>query len=236
MMESSLKASWWLWWGNPLIQMHPDQKSRLYMPASAVEKLSYSDVESLRTTLGLAPIPEDGVVNAPYYGAVFLCEAVDLLESKQKLPALTFDEGFFKFSQAEWEERFQIQDKDHIRALITFSRSTPEELKPLIKKITLACSDHNRANKLTLLERTQIVLTIFLAFRFPVFSQRWLLNLSDAVLYVIDLVGDLESDVAIQYCNFIENEIPSLTDQIRRRYEVPEIDFKTLADYESQAL
>lgn len=235
MMDSSIKASWWLWWGNPLIQMHPDQKSRLYMPASGVAQLGYSDIESLRTTLGLALIPEDGVMSAPYHGAVVLCEPIDLLESKHKLPALTFDEGVFKLSQAEWEERFQIQDKDHIRALITFARSVPEDLKPLLKKMTLACGDQNRVGKLTLLERTQIVLAVFFSHRFPAFSQRWLLNLSDAVLYVIDQVGELEPDVAIQYCNFVEIEIPSLTNQITRRYEVPEIDFKTLADYESQS-
>lgn len=236
MMESAIKASWWLWWGNPLIQMHPDQKSRLYMPSNAVEQLSYVDVESLRTTLGLTLIPEDGVISAPYHGVVVMCEPVDLLESKLKLPALTFDEGVFKFSQAEWEERFQIQDKDHIRALITFSRGVPEELKPIVKKMILACSDQNRVGKLTLLERTQIVLSVFFAHRLPAFSQRWFLNLSDAVLHVIEQMGELEFGIAHQYCNFVELEIPGLIDQIRQRYAVPEIDFKTLADYESQAL
>lgn len=235
MMEPSIKASWWLWWGNPLVQIHPDHKKRLYIRTSGAKQLLYADIESMRATLGLALIPEDGVMTEPFYGVVAMCESVDLLDSKQKLPSLTFDEGVFKFGQAEWEARFQITDKDHIRALITFSRGVPEGLKLVVKKMTLACSDQNQAAKLTLLERTQIVLSVFFAHRFPAFSQRWILTLSDAVLHVIDQIGKLDAEIAHQFCNFVEPEIPSLIKQIRQRYEVPEIDFKTLADFESQA-
>ncbi len=236
-MEASIKASWWMWWGNPLVQMHPDQKKLFYVESSDTEETDYAGIESLRATLGLQLTPEPGIITAPFYGILVMFEPQDLLESQQKLPALTFDEGVLKFSSAEWEQQFQIQDKDHIRVLITFSRSLPEEIQPLVKKMVAACSawcSKNNAS-LSLEERTQIVLSVFFAHKFPEFSKRWFLNLSNAVLYVIDQIGEVAPETASLFCSFADSEVQSLITQINQRYAVPELDFKTLADYETEA-
>ena len=234
-MEPSIKAAWWLWWGNPLVQMHPDQKKRFQVSKSSEDQLDYSDIEMLRSTLCLGLIPDAGVVTPPYYGALVMLEPLDLIESKQKLPALSFDESVFTYSQAQWAERFNIDDKDYIRALMTFSRNVPDELKPFVKRLTDACNEHTRVGTLTLIERTQIAIALFCANQFPVFYQRWVLNLSDSVLYVIDKLRGSHPELEHKFCTYIQPEIQRLVDQICQRFTIPELDFKTLADFESQA-
>lgn len=235
-MESSIKASWWMWWGNPLIQIHPDKKKLFYVDQSGYEELDYTGIESLRATLGLQLVPERRIVTAPFYGMVAMFEPQDLLESQQKLPALTFDESVLKFSLAEWEQHFQIQNKDHIRALITFSRSLPEDVQPLVKKIVTFCADSSGINRdpLTLYERTQVVLSVFFGYRFPEFSKRWFLGLSDTVMHIVGQIGEVNAETLGQFCNFIDPEVQALVSQIIQRYTIPELDFKTLADYETE--
>lgn len=234
-MESSVKASWWMWWGNPLVQIHPDKKKLFYVDQPGYEELDYSGIESLRATLGLKLVPEKGIVSAPFYGMIAMFEPQDLLESQQKLPALTFDESVLKFSLSEWEQQFQIQNKDHVRALITFSRSLPEDVQPLVKKIVVACVGFPSGDRapLSLVERAQVVLSVFFGHRFPEFSKRWFLGLPDTVMHVVDQVGEVDPEILERFCTLIDPEVQALIQQINQRYTVPELDFKTLADYET---
>jgi hypothetical protein len=232
MMDSALKGPLWMWWCNPLLQMHPDQKKRLN-----VEKLSrsgtvaYKDIEALRATLSLQITPEPGVFSEPSYVLWALFEPEETNLVAPTICSLTFDDSIAKLSSNEWSELFGVHDKEHVRALLTYGKKAPENLKVLLARINSVCGDWRLSERFSLLERMNLLLSIFFICRFPGFGQRWFLNLSDKVLNAVEKIRENQSpDVMNAFCDFIQPEVEKLIAFIRKKHEVPELNFQALAD------
>lgn len=232
-MDSTLKSTWWLWWTNPLIQMHLDQKKRLIDSSSDEDSISYEEIEALRSTLRLEMLPEEGIISDPYIGLLSLLEDKHLYESHQKLSAVTFDNTILKLSPVEWDEKFDVKDKDHIRGLITFKRDAlNKSTQSIVQSIEQACENWEQEEGiLTFSERFKVVAALYLSYHYPCFARRWFLTLSDSVLFVMDRIRDVEDSVLQAFFKTVEPELIHLIQFLQKQYAVSyEPDFETIQE------
>ena len=111
-MSEASNAPWWLWWTNPMVKVHPDQKAHFTPEVRLSESvLSYDDIEQLRLTLELSLVPEDGIQNGPCIGYFALAEPQELASYRPNMAALTFDSGVVKLGPKEWEQYLELVTK-----------------------------------------------------------------------------------------------------------------------------
>ncbi len=230
-MDSALKSTWWMWWTNPLIEMHPDQKKRLIENSSDIDNITYEEIEALRLTLRLEIIPEQGIISDPIIGLLSIMEDKDLYESQQKLSAITFDNTILKLTPIEWGEKFDVVDKDHIRGLITFKRDVlNKNLQSIVRAIETACEVWEREEGyLSFSDRFKIVVALYLSYHYPCFARRWFLTLSDSVLFVMDRIIDVSESVLQEFFKIVEPELLELIQFVKNKYSANRnIGFETL--------
>lgn len=232
-MSEASNAPWWLWWTNPMVKVHPDQKAHFTPEVRLSESvLSYDDIEQLRLTLELSLVPEDGIQNGPCIGYFALAEPQELASYRPNMAALTFDSGVVKLGPKEWEQYFGISDKEHIRGLITYSKQAPEGARELLDNIVTVCGDWRKPDRLSVVERMMIVSGLFFRHRYPKFSNRWILGMSYKVVSAIDRLSGEDKGALDLFCDFLTPEIQEISESIKADYVIPEVDFGTLNDFE----
>jgi hypothetical protein len=228
-MSNSLSKLWWIWWGNPLNNLHPDNK-KIIDPHLRLSKrkYSYDEIGKLRKALNLSIKPEKEIIMQNKYGFVSFLDPEENIVYETWLSALTFDQRILEMSQTDWEKTYHISNKNQIRTIIQKSRSVPNSVIPLVNDIVKYSNPNNSTNIISIQKRTITILYIFFSFRFPVFAKRWRYSLPESITRVTEHLNLTELLVISEFCDFISSEIDNLIVKINDSQKIPDIDFTSI--------
>ena len=225
--------TWWLWWTNPLVKVHPDQRHHFTSEVQFADRTpSYKDISQLRSTLELSLIPEEGIHSAPFLGFFALADSKDISLFKTDMAAITFGPDIVKLRSDEWKNYFGIDDKERIRNLIGFNKKVPNEIAPLVQAIVEECGDWAAPDRLDVTERLLIIAGLFFKHRYPKFTSRWVLGMSYRVIGAVDKLSATDPAILDIYCDFLADEIASIAAAIKSDYEISENSFGPMPEEE----
>jgi hypothetical protein len=232
MNESTFKGPWWLWWCNPLMDIHEDHKFYFRPRELDLDKAEgYGKIQSIRNALQLSIIPEFGLINEPFYGLWAFLNSEHCKKIEPRLQALTFDDGILTLNTKDWDLMFGINNSEHVKSLISFKKKIPNTLAAIVSDFVSDSGNWRAGSSLTMFERLLLVGAVFYRNRFPEFFKRWILTQPNSVVKSVDKVCTKHSSESLDnLCNFLELEIKSIINVVLEDFKIDELNFDSEFD------
>lgn len=173
--ELQFGTQWWVWWSNPLIGIHPEQKLRLEIAPSVLSDIDYFQLLQLRSSLGLADVPEEGVLQKSDLRYLALASSIQLEAHFTSLAVWSMDSGILHARAQDWEASYGVTSQQTIREIIESRKDISNQLyvwhDGFVSQLRMLHSQPMHVNY-----RSILGLGIYLKSFTPLFYERWVLT------------------------------------------------------------
>jgi hypothetical protein len=221
--ELQFASQWWVWWSNPLIGIHPEQKVKLGLAPSASNDLDYFQLLQLRSSLSLADIPEEGMLQKPDLCYLALANSSQLEAHFISLAVWSLDSGILHARAQDWEANYGVTSPQTIREIIESRKEISSQLyvwhDSFAGQLRML---HSQA--LHVSYRSLLGLGIYLKSFTPQFYERWVLTQSATIQRVIGQLDPIPVDSQESADQWITPCLKNLIQEIQQAFPADDLE------------
>lgn len=240
--ELTLATQWWSWWSNPLIDIHPDHRLGLDFKLLNTNKIGYFHLLELRSLMGLSDLPDEQILARSELRSLALSQPEVRQSNLYKFSLLTLDSAILHARPQDWEINFDVRSPELIREIIGMRNEFPEPLLQIQSKTSRHIAQSLK-NKMSIGQRADLGLGIYLQSFYPKFFSRWKITQSKEFNALLKHSENIPEELWDTTNRWIENELQSVHNSVLSTFEIQDIetgfseeDLKLLEEFDSDEL
>lgn len=230
---SDKSVNWWVWWSNPLIGMHDEQKFNYGLGLLENEEINYYKILELRSQLELEDVPDELLLFHPDVRLFALLSMEEIEEKIGPFAYFLLDSSILHARPQEWEEAYGINSPDQIRNIVSERANLPKELQEW-QSSSARSLNLNLKQSLFYADRAKLCFYVFLLSFFPRLAKRASLIFSEKIIHSAKVINKIPQELWEVFYNWAAPIFVGISELVDSKYisTLPDMDYSFITNDE----